>query len=271
MVLVSYLICISIIALIFLITYLILKQLAKKKIIVCLFGIIPRSIRYTWNNIKERIINPLKSQYNVTIYIFNLKVDADFLIDNKRINNQDLYKIKYDYLEEYEQKSVDKDIENKCNKCKFIDHDNKTTLNALRQLYSEYRVGKYLEKNIHNYDGCVISGPDYYFSNYINLRHINSSLKKHDTIYLSKVNDENGYTNGFYFGTLKPMCKILKRYEDSFEVLKNQNIFNYETLLKYFVIKYGINIERTDINFLKVRNNGSTNKIKRFFDKQNTF
>ena len=77
-------------------------------------------------------------------------MDADFLIDNKRINNQDLYKIKYDYLEEYEQKSVDKDIENKCNKCKFIDHDNKTTLNALRQLYSEYRVGKYLEKNIHN-------------------------------------------------------------------------------------------------------------------------
>ena len=44
----------------------------KPKIAVCLFGVIPRSIKYTWESINNNIIEPLKKEYNVEIYIFNL-------------------------------------------------------------------------------------------------------------------------------------------------------------------------------------------------------
>ena len=68
----------------------------KEKIVVCLFGVIPRSIKYTWQSIKENIIDPLETEYNVDIYLFNLNVE-DTLVDGVKLNQNDIKLIPYTY------------------------------------------------------------------------------------------------------------------------------------------------------------------------------
>ena len=45
----------------------------KERIILCLFGVIPRSIKYTWDSIKKNIVDVLSQEYIVDIkYITTL-------------------------------------------------------------------------------------------------------------------------------------------------------------------------------------------------------
>jgi hypothetical protein len=65
----------------------------QEQALVCLFGVVNRSIRYTWNNIKTNIIEHLKKNgVNVTIYVFNLICDNG-LVDCINVNNNDHQKI----------------------------------------------------------------------------------------------------------------------------------------------------------------------------------
>ena len=59
----------------------------KEKIVVCFFGVIPRSIKYTWNTIKNNIIDPLKGKYYVDIYVFNMNVE-DVKVDDVKLNQK---------------------------------------------------------------------------------------------------------------------------------------------------------------------------------------
>jgi len=89
-------------------------------IIFCLFGVIPRSIKKTWNSINSNIIKFLKEKgINVDIYVFNLNVENK-LVDNTLLNQNDIKIIPYTYFEEEKQSDVDKIIEQKCiYGCKF--------------------------------------------------------------------------------------------------------------------------------------------------------
>ena len=46
-----------------------------KKILVCLTGVINRSIKYTWDSIKDNIIDELRKEYHVDIALFNNNVE----------------------------------------------------------------------------------------------------------------------------------------------------------------------------------------------------
>ncbi len=64
-------------------------------IIFCLFGVIPRSIKKTWNSIDSNIIKILKEKgINVDIYVFNLNVENN-LVDNILLNQNDIKIIPY--------------------------------------------------------------------------------------------------------------------------------------------------------------------------------
>ena len=141
--------------------------MVAKKIIFCFFGVIPRSIKYTYQSIKENILDVLsKNNYKVDIYVFNLNVGYT-LVDNNSMNQEDINIIPYNFYEEYLQDDLDIDIEklNKVANLKFrTNYTKQNTQNALRQMYSEYRVGLFLEKIKNNYDISIICGPDYYLS-----------------------------------------------------------------------------------------------------------
>ena len=244
-------------------------------IIFCLFGVIPRSIKKTWNSINSNIIQILKKEgINVDIYIFNLNIE-NTLVDNELLVQDNIKVIPYTYFEEEKQTYVDKIIEQKCiNGCKFRkDYNDITTKNAMRQLYCEYKVGNFIEQinNIKKYNLVFVCGPDYYISNKINIDDILDSYYN-NFLYTSQVNNGNGITNGFYFGRITEMIKLLKRYED-FESSNK----DYEYTVLKAIKKNNIKHKFCKIIFFKVRANckvewqGSknTNYIKDKNEKKN--
>ena len=42
---------------------------SKPKAILCLFGVIPRSIKHTWSSINNKIVKKLQTEYDVEIFI----------------------------------------------------------------------------------------------------------------------------------------------------------------------------------------------------------
>lgn len=254
-------ICIFVVIIILLILGLVGKSIDrftnnnKEKTVLCLFGVIPRSIKYTWDSMKENIIDPLKGKYDVDIYVFNMNVESE-KVDGVKLNQDDINIIPYTYKEEEKQTKVDKEINDLCKKieCKIGTLPRYTDIvikNSIRQIYSEYRVGLFLEKNMNKYKKAIVCGPDYFLCSKINL---NEFLKSEDSsIYTSDINDWGGVTNGFYFGKCLALIPILKRYEQLNKYLPT--IKNYEYILKQSMIDNNLNRKVTDMSFFKIRAN----------------
>tara|TARA_Y100000741_G_C18177477_1_gene527864 strand:+ start:153 stop:935 length:783 start_codon:yes stop_codon:yes gene_type:complete len=230
--------------------------MTKKRICICFFGVIGRSIRYTHESILKNLIEPCKKDFDVDVYVFNLDVE-ETLVDQKSIKHMDYRIIKADYYEHYKQSVLDKelDVYYKEGICKFANWWGPSTIrNALRQMYSEYRVGMFLEKHINDYDSAIICGPDYYLSKEINIKDVEDSMNNDSSIYTTIVCDSYGYTNGFYIGSLNPLIKLLKRYELIRELLPTR--LDYEYLVKETFQKYKISRKITNMIFVKIRNSG---------------
>jgi len=235
----------------------------KEKIVVCFFGVIPRSIKYTWNTIKENIIDPLKGKYDVDIYVFNMNVE-DIKVDDVKLNQEDINIIPYTYKEEELQTKVDEEIDSLCKniKCKigtFPRYNNNVIKNSIRQMYSEYRTGLFLEKNMNKYKKAIVCGSDYFLVNKINL---NDFLNSDDSsVYTSDINDWGGVTNGFYFGKCLALTPILKRYEQLHKYLPSNE--NYEYILKQSIIDNNINRKITNMSFFKIRANKKIHTLRK--------
>jgi hypothetical protein len=229
---------------------------SKSKVVVCLFGVIPRSIKYTWNSINKNIVEPLKKEYDVDIYIFNLNVE-DTKVDGVKLNQKDIEIIPYDYKEEEKQSLIDNDIVKICSKteCKIHKYKPETVKNALRQLYSEQRVGEFLKKNKDKYDGAVVCGPDYYILNSIKIDDFKNSTQLNNHIFVTNVNkgSNNGYTNGLYFGKIDNLNKILFRYSNLTSHIPT--VKDYEYILREAADNHNLKVKISDIIFLKIRAN----------------
>jgi len=232
----------------------------KKRACVCFFGVIGRSIRFTYDSITKQLIDPLKKEFDVDIYVFNLDVENS-IVDGRSVNCLNYKIIKSDYCESRKQSDLDKEIDiyYQSGICKMRhDYTKVQIINAVRQMYSEYRVGKFLEEHRGDYDTAIVCGPDYYLLNEISMYDVRKSVIQENTIYTTSVNDGQGYTNGFYIGNLNSLINVLKRYEIITELLPTK--YDYEYLLKQSFIKYDIVRNITDLLFVKVRNNQSISR-----------
>jgi len=228
----------------------------KKKICVCFFGVIGRSIRFTYGYHVEKMIKPLKQLYDVDIYVFNLDV-GDTKIDGMSVNAEDYNIINATYYDEYNQNDLDNELEIYYKKgiCKFrFDYPESQIRNALRQMYSEYRVGCFLDKNRQKYSSAIVCGPDYCLLKTLNMADVEKSINEENVVYTTDVNIGQGYTNGFYIGHLSPLINVLKRYEIIEQLLPTRR--DYEYLLKQAFNIYGIQRKLTNMLFVKIRNNG---------------
>jgi len=227
-----------------------------KRIVLCFFGVIPRSIKYTYQSIKENIIDVLKEHnYEVEIYVFNLNI-KDTKIDNVIVDQNDISIIPYNYLEEEDQCKIDGELEilKQHKKVLFTrgDYGQGAVQNCLRQMYSEYRVGIFLEKNMDKYDIAIVCGPDFYIANKINVNEIENAYTNNN-FYTTVANDAQGYTNGFYFGKpdilIKPLLRIL--YLEHFMPCHR----DYEYILQQSIRANKIVRNVTSLNFFKIRAN----------------
>jgi len=178
----------------------------RDNVIICFIGVVSRSIKYTHKNLEQKLINVVKKQYDVDIYIFNNNVENKY-IDGIQQNNNDVSLLQRTFFEEKPQSVIDKDIHNEITSnnivCKMrYDYSIQLIQNSIRQMYSEHQVGTFLEKNMNNYKCAIVCGPDFYLFNNVNLKHIQNSINNDEFVYTTIVNDAQGYTNGFYIGAL---------------------------------------------------------------------
>jgi MinD-like ATPase involved in chromosome partitioning or flagellar assembly len=82
---------------------------------------------------------------------------------------------------------------------------------------------------------------------------VNNSIISRNELYTASHEDWGGITNGFYFGNLENMIKILKRYQYLNEYLPTIN--NYENVLYESFKKNKIKRIATNIYFSKIRAN----------------
>lgn len=231
----------------------------KKKIVICFFGVICRSIKYTYTSIERNLINVLKEKYEVDIYVFNLNTQ-NTPVDRRILNSEHMKVINHTHFEEKLQSELDVEINEirKTTKFKIRYYRPETVQNAVRQMYSEERVGLFLDENKDKYDCAVVCGPDYYLINKINLNDIENVMKEEKLIYTTRVNPARGYTNGFYIGKPSDMSLILKRYSIINKLLPTHS--DYENILKVVFNMHGIKNAFTDMLFVKIR---STKQIAR--------
>ena len=232
----------------------------KQSAVVCLFGVVNRSIRYTWKNINLKIVDHLrKNNFQVDVYVFNLICDNG-LVDGVNVNNNDHEIIQPTFYEWKSQSELDKDIKMKItsvsDKISYVGwYTDNQIHNTMRQMYSEYRVGKFIQTHMKNYDYVIVCGPDYYVTHPINIQHLKES-NDNKAVYISNVNPGmNGYTNGYYMSSnLKDLSVLLCRYEHIIPFLKDFR-GDYEQLLKKYCDTKSVRVMLTDQVFFKIRAN----------------
>lgn len=236
-------------------TFSLIKE--KERIVVCLVGVINRSIKDTWFSIKNNIINELKKKYIVDIALFNNNV-GNCLVDKVTLNNRNLYQIPYNYLFEFLQTDIDKKI-NKINSfnIEFPPCWHKQyKLNGIRQMYMESKVAQFLKKS--TYKIALVSNPDHLYINKFDCEQV--IMKDHVTG--CNHLDMRGFTNGFYFGDTNNIIKILNRINDYDKLIqKKTKKINYEQILKRSFQMNKIKRYSTDLFFIKIRANRQIQKF----------
>lgn len=233
------------------------------RVILCLFGVIPRSIKHTYSRIKEKIIVPVKKEHDLNVYVFNLDT-GETKVDGKKMNQEDCKIIESDYFEQHLQTDADKELDELCKdgKCVIqkLDYISDRTKNSLRVMYSEYQISKFLQKHASNFDYVIVFSADYYP---IQELFIPDDM---ENVFTSDQGDFlDGYTDGFYMGPLVNIVKIQKRYEILDELLPTPQRGNHETIFKEGFLRNGIVRKIYPLNFLKIRANG---QIKIFSKKR---
>ncbi len=226
------------------------------KIALCIFGVIPRSIKYVYPNMKENLINPLLKNFKVDIYVFNINVGKN-LVDNTALNQEDCKIIEFDIFEEKKQVEIDKEVKKDYKGMdKIISDeglDSRVVINSMRCMYGEWSVSEFLSKHRKKYVGALITSSDFWFLHKFKTHELFGSLFEKNTIYTSGIADSCGYTDGFMFGSIEPMIAVLSRYKYLKLFLPTKT--NFEGILKLAFEKKKIRRKISKIAFFKVRAN----------------
>lgn len=241
------------------------------RVVLCLFGVIQRSIRFTWPAIAGRIVRHLQREgMAVSIYVFSLNV-GDAVVDGCHMEESDLRLIPYDTLEVVGQSALDADIDAACtptlSRCPIYKVSNLYTSakqnfshairrNAIRQLLSEAAVGRYLERHSSQFDAAVVIGPDFFPLDHINVSDLRLATSHRNAVFVSPAYQHGGITNGFYVGKPAPVARILRRGEDFVHgKLWMRAGRGYESTVGAAFSQYRICPLSTSMTFFKIRAN----------------
>ena len=229
-----------------------------KKIVVCLTGVVNRSIRYTWQSIQDNLIEPLQKDYQIHIAVFNNNVE-DSLVDGVPINNRDMSIIPHDYLFEYKQTDIDREIKQMDGYEKEYPPNlsGKLKQNAFRLMYIESKVAEFLTKNKDVYEYVIVSNADYFYLNQLDVNYL-QNIKEHTIGTCHHWEYGSMCTDGFYVGFPCSIIKLMNRifmYDQLATTYKNKSIINYERILNQSFLYHKLQRLKLDFYFLKIRAN----------------
>ena len=209
------------------------------RVALVLFGVIPRSIRWTWPVFERQLLEPLRARGHVVdIYGFNVEVHSP-VVDDMPLNQSDVALVPFAALDSWRQEDIDSVIARLCPdgvlKCKSFDDQalpysrdarvdvkvgrsmsTKGYMNAFRQLHTEMRVARFMASSSH--DVAIAAVPDLHLAKKIDAAELHRAASDPAVAFTTTVNDAGGYTNGFYIGQPKTLAKVLDRFENHREV-----------------------------------------------------
>ena len=230
--------------------------------IVCVVGVVNRSIQYTWESIKDNIIDELKKGHKVDIAVFNNNV-GDTLVDGVLIDNNSMSIIPYDFMFQYKQATIDGLVR----KIPGYDRDftwfrGRMKRNGVRHMYVEGQVAKFLTARLSKYQYAVVTNGDYFYSGPLPPGTLGSI--KRGMIGTCHHLDASGYTDGFYIGHIADLVKVLSRISYYQRMLNcfdsgwnggHRDPPNYESFLKLAFELSDIERLKVEISFVKIRSN----------------
>lgn len=227
----------------------------NKKIIVVIFGVLGRSLRFTHQNHHDNIFSPL-SRFNIDYEItyINNNIGNEY-IDGLPQDINYMKIVKHNKYLELHQKDIDFEIKKTYRTyCSMFRSPNRAlhSINPLRNSFIETFVGNYLLDSCSDHSQKVLAFcSDSYFGRELDESYVMSNDNK---IFSSDSNTTGlGYTNGFYIGSAINLSKLMCNFSQL-----HKKFHNYEQTLKYNALHHNLSVKIIPFRFIKIRNNGST-------------
>lgn len=226
-----------------------------EQILVCLTGVVNRSIKYTWHSINDNLVSELNKKFHVDIAIFNNNVE-DCKVDGVSLNNNDMSVVPYKYLIEYKQSFITDEVQ----KIEFYEKygsdrwQGNDKLNGFRQMYIDSKIIDLLEQHRNKYKYVLVTNADYFYVNKFSIE--NLKLLNNNSLLTCHQTDHGGITDGFYMAYPHIIEKIVNRinYYDKLIHQINRR-YNYEIILNNSIMINNIQRIKIDLFFLKLRAN----------------
>ena len=210
----------------------------KPKIAVCCCGFAPRSLKYTHESIETNVINVLKEDFDVDVYLYSFTSKSNIIEsknkseNNQPINNEDvnlLHNATVITRDQEEETNTIKDIITTNN----IKTKNINIVNHIRQLlmlkYSFMEIHKVSQQQKINYKSIIYLEPDMFICKPISKMEVHNTILKPKNLYTCSFNDWNGYGSGFYIGSVKAMniiCDMIKGLTNDLGTDSEKLLFN---------------------------------------------
>ena len=227
----------------------------NKKIIIIIFGVLGRSLRFTHQNHHDNIFSPLSRfgiNYDITYINNNI---GDECIDGLPQDTNYMKIVQRNKYLELHQKDIDYEIEKTYPRYFDIFRSTNPALhniNPLRNSFIETFVGNHLLNSYSDHSQKALAFcSDCYFGRELDKSYVMSNDNK---ILSSDTNPAcGGYTNGFYIGSILNVSKLMS----NFNQFHGRQFYNYEHTLKHNATRHNLTIKQIRFRFIKIRNDKS--------------
>lgn len=250
--------------------------------VLCIFGVVGRGITHTWPTMRQEVMERMRAHgLQTDVYVFNMDTGGAPVDGNVVANQSDLQVVPATVLESQIQREADRDIAVQCaamppnHQCAFSYYptshkvpytspkklatavSERRHLNAMRQLYSERAVGRFLQHT--QYDVAVVCSSDLYLALPLHMPDIWSAISLPNVLWTTAINDaglreKTGFTDGFYIGQPESLSKVLRRLDES-ALWSLPSPYDYEVFLRRAFDHHGLVRKVTPMVFFKVRAN----------------
>jgi len=242
--------------------------------VLVLYGVVPRGIRTTMPMIDRHIVQVLRRAPGLVlrdVAVFNIDTaNASVDVGAPPVNQSDVALVPATLpVRHYRQEDIDKIMRAHCLKraphglCRFAAYpaQSRMEVNALRQIFIEHQVGRFLLDKTEAYDVAIVCNTDLYLALDVSLFDVRLAASSAMSVHLSAMADTSGsggartttslFTDGFYLGAPLPLSKVLRRKIGVLWLRPAPH--DFEAHLRRAFVHHGIERRPTSMHFFKVR------------------
>lgn len=206
-----------------------------------------RSIDKTYSILKERLMNRF-SDYDIFLHTWN--------------DDPDIYKLKYIEKDDKTKNILTEDRKTLPEK-KIYEKNKRPEVSVqgmLRQLYCLKKCNnlkkEYEKQNNFKYDIVIRIRPDLLLINNTSLEKSAESWDMKNYVYTTDHDDHHGYNDRFYFSNSQNMDFLSDRLDLLDYYTDVGGVIHYETFFKFCIKYINLDVCRSDMQFVLLRNNG---------------